>query len=37
MIGYTDVEPWWRAVDQMLSEYDDEEDCEICAKKLSNS
>lgn len=36
-IGYTDVEPWWRAVDRVLSEYDDEEDCEICAKKLSNS
>ena len=36
-IGYTDVEPWWRAVDRVLSEYDDEEDCSICSKKLSNN
>ena len=35
-IGYTDIEPWWRAADQMLSEYDHEEDCATCANDESN-
>lgn len=36
-IGYTDIEPWWRALDSVLSEYDDEENCPTCTKKLSSS
>jgi NADH dehydrogenase len=35
-IGYTDIEPWWRATDQMLSEYDHEEDCSSCSNNESN-
>lgn len=31
-IGYHDIEPWWKASSQWMTEFGEEEDCEICKK-----
>lgn len=31
-IGYHDIEPWWKANEQWLTEFGEEESCVICAK-----
>lgn len=31
-IGYHDLEPWWKASQQWLTEFGEEEDCENCRK-----
>ncbi len=32
-IGYHDLEPWWKASGQWMSEFGIEEECPVCAKK----
>ena len=32
LAGYHDLEPWWRAGKQWITEFDEEESCAICAK-----
>ena len=29
--GFTDVEPWWRATEQWMTEFGGQEDCPVCA------
>lgn len=31
-IGYHDLQPWWKASEQWVTEFGHEEECEICAK-----
>lgn len=31
-IGFHDIEPWWKANEQWLTEFGEEENCVICAK-----
>ena len=31
-IGYHDLETWWKASSQWMTEFGEEEDCEICKK-----
>jgi NADH:quinone reductase (non-electrogenic) len=31
-IGYHDLEPWWKASSQWMTEFGEEEDCPVCAK-----
>jgi NADH dehydrogenase len=35
LIAFHDYEPWWRAGKQWLTEFDEQEDCPICAGKAS--
>lgn len=30
-VGFHDIEPWWKATEQWMTEFSVEEDCEICA------
>ncbi|HEX8762529.1 MAG TPA: FAD-dependent oxidoreductase [Candidatus Saccharimonadales bacterium] len=32
MVGFKDYEPWWRATRQWMTEFQNEESCETCAK-----
>jgi NADH dehydrogenase len=32
-IGFHDLEPWWKASGQWMTEFGEQEDCPICAKK----
>jgi len=36
IIGFHDFEPWHKAYDQWFAEFSTEEDCPVCATKLSN-
>ncbi len=31
-IGYHDLQPWWKASEQWMTEFGEEEDCPVCAK-----
>lgn len=31
-IGYHDLQPWWKASQQWMTEFGKEEDCEVCSK-----
>ncbi len=35
LIGYRDVEPWWKATDRFLKEDDREDNCLVCATKIN--
>ena len=32
-VGYHDIEPWWKAAEQWMTEFGEEEECEICASR----
>jgi NADH dehydrogenase len=33
-VGYNDLEPWWKASEQWLTEFGEEETCEVCINAL---
>lgn len=33
-VGFHDLEPWWKANEQWLTEFGNEEDCDVCHKKV---
>ena len=34
-IGYHDIEPWWKATEQWMTEFGEEENCRHCQKKAT--
>lgn len=36
-IGFHDVEPWWRATEQWMTEFGKQEECPVCIRSMSET
>jgi len=34
-VGFNDLEPWWKASEQWMTEFGEEEDCPTCAEQIN--
>lgn len=35
-VGFHDLQPWWKASEQWMTEFGEEEDCPTCAKQINS-